>query len=115
MLTNAKSSEILKHNSKYIPGGVVSVNRKVEPEIVFVRADGAYMWDADGKRYIDYHAAFAPYFLGHNHPRIVEAVAKVLYDGTSLPGTGTTVLEGQLAELLCKNIDAIEKVILLDR
>ncbi|HAF21981.1 MAG TPA: aspartate aminotransferase family protein [Blastocatellia bacterium] len=114
MSTNPKSCEILKHNSKYIPGGVVSVNRKVEPEIVFVRADGAYMWDADGKRYIDYHAAFGPYFLGHNHPRVVEAVAKILHDGTSLPGTGTTVLEGQLAELLCENIEAIESVILLN-
>jgi glutamate-1-semialdehyde 2,1-aminomutase len=72
------------------------------------------MWDADGKRYIDYHAAFAPYFLGHNHPRVIEAVEKVLHDGTSLPGTGTTLLEGQLAELLCENIDAIESVVLLN-
>ena len=114
MSTNPKSREILTHNSKYIPGGVVSINRKVEPEIVFVRADGAYMWDADGRSYIDYHAAFSPYFIGHNHPRIVEAVAKVLQDGTSLPGTGTTILEGQLAELLCENIEAVESVILLN-
>lgn len=114
MTKNPKSCQILKHNSRYIPGGVVSLNRKVEPELVFVRAEGAYMWDADGKRYIDYHAAFAPYFLGHNHPRVVEAVTKVLHDGTTLPGTGTTVLEGQLAELLCENIEALESVILLN-
>jgi glutamate-1-semialdehyde 2,1-aminomutase len=114
MATNPKSCEILRHNRKYIPGGVVSVNRKVEPEIVFVRADGAYMWDADGKQYIDYHAAFSPYFLGHNHPRVVEAVAKILRDGSSLPGTGTTVLEGQLAELLCENIEAVDSIILLN-
>jgi glutamate-1-semialdehyde 2,1-aminomutase len=114
MPDNPRSCEILKHNSKYIPGGVVSVNRKVEPEIVFVRAAGAYMWDADGKYYIDYHAAFAPYLLGHNHPRVAEAVQKVLHDGTSLPGTGTTILEGHLAEILCENIAALESVILLN-
>ena len=114
MNRNPKSGQILKHNSRFIPGGVVSLNRKVEPEIVFVRGEGAYMWDADGKRYIDYHAAFAPYFLGHNHPRVIEAVTKVLHDGTTLPGTGTTILEGQLAELLCENIEAIESVILLN-
>jgi glutamate-1-semialdehyde 2,1-aminomutase len=108
------SKAILKRNSKYIPGGVSSVNRKVQPEIVFVRADGAYMWDADGRCYIDYHAAFAPYFLGHNHPRVVEAVAKVLRDGVTLPGTGTTILEGQLAELLCENIEAVESVTFLN-
>lgn len=114
MVTNAKSREILKHNCKYIPGGVASINRKVEPEIVFVRAEGAYMWDADGKRYIDYHGAFAPYFLGHNHPRLTQAVLKVLQDGTTLPGTGTTILEGRLAELLCENIADLEKVVLLN-
>ena len=114
MSTHPGSKAILKRNSKYIPGGVSSVNRKVEPEIVFVRADGAYMWDADGRCYIDYHAAFGPYFLGHNHPRVVEAVSKVLRDGATLPGTGTTILEGQLAELLCENIDAIESVTFLN-
>jgi glutamate-1-semialdehyde 2,1-aminomutase len=114
MTNNSKSGEILRHNCNYIPGGVVSVNRKVEPEIVFVRAEGAQMWDADGKRYLDYHGAFAPYFLGHNYPKVVEAVIKVLRDGTSLPGTGTTILEGKLAELMCENIGAIESVVLLN-
>jgi glutamate-1-semialdehyde 2,1-aminomutase len=90
------------------------MNRSVAPELVFTRAAGAYMWDAEGRRYLDYHAAFAPFFLGHNHPRVVEAIKKVLQDGVPLPGTGTTVLEGQAAELLCEHIAAIESLVFLN-
>jgi glutamate-1-semialdehyde 2,1-aminomutase len=107
---HAKSSEILKHNQKFIPGGVVSVNRAVQPEIVFVKGQGAYIWDADGNRYIDYHAAFAPHFLGHNDPYVTEAVISVLRKGASLYGSGTTELEGRLAELICRHIPAVESV-----
>ena len=74
------------------------------------KAEGAYLWDAEGNRYIDYHAAFAPHFLGHNDPYVTEAVRRVLDDGASLYGSGTTVLEGRLAELVCKHVPAIEAV-----
>lgn len=63
-----QSADILARNRNFIPGGVVSVNRAAHPEIVFVKGQGAYLWDADGNRYIDYHAAFAPHFLGHHDP-----------------------------------------------
>ena len=56
----------------------MSVNRATQPEIVFVRGRGAYLWDADGNRYIDYHAGFAPHFLGHNDPYVTEAVIRGL-------------------------------------
>jgi glutamate-1-semialdehyde 2,1-aminomutase len=105
-----KSSQILENNRRYIPGGVVSTNRATIPEIVFVKGEGAYLWDAEGNRYIDYHAAFAPHFLGHNDPYVTEAVRRVLSDGASLYGSGTTVLEGRLAELVCKHVPAIEAV-----
>jgi len=107
---HAKSSEILNHNQRFIPGGVVSVNRAVHPEIVFVKGQGAYIWDADGNKYIDYHAAFAPHFLGHNDPYVNEAVISVLRQSASLYGSGTTELEGQLAELICRHVPAIEEV-----
>ena len=68
MPSYTKSRAILANNRKYIPGGIVSVNRVTSPEITFVKGLGAYLWDADGNRYIDYHAAFAPHFLGHNDP-----------------------------------------------
>jgi glutamate-1-semialdehyde 2,1-aminomutase len=110
LAVQAKSSEILKHNRRFIPGGVVSVNRAVQPEIVFVKGQGAYMWDADGNKYIDYHAAFAPHFLGHNDPYVTDAVISVLRRAASLYGSGTTELEGRLAELICRHIPAVEAV-----
>ena len=57
------SETVLQHNRRYIPGGISSVNRSIDPAITFVRGEGAYLWDNEGKRYIDYHAGFAPYFL----------------------------------------------------
>jgi glutamate-1-semialdehyde 2,1-aminomutase len=108
--THARSLEILKRNRKFIPGGVVSVNRAVQPEIVFVKGQGAYIWDADGNRYIDYHAAFAPHFLGHNDPYVTDAIISVLRRAASLYGSGTTELEGQLAELICRHVPAVESI-----
>jgi glutamate-1-semialdehyde 2,1-aminomutase len=105
-----KSAEIFSHNRRFIPGGVVSVNRAVQPEIAFIKGQGAYVWDADGNQYTDYHAAFAPHFLGHNDPYVTEAVISVLRKGASLYGSGTTDLEGQLAELVCRHIPAVESV-----
>lgn len=110
MYQHEQSNAILAKNSNYIPGGVVSVNRAVKPEIVFSKAEGAYMWDADGNRYIDYHAAFAPHFLGHNDPYVTEAVMRVLRDGASLYGSGTTVQEGLLAQLICEHVRSVDTV-----
>jgi glutamate-1-semialdehyde 2,1-aminomutase len=110
MLSYLKSKAILAKNKKYIPGGVVSVNRVASPEIAFVKGQGAYMWDADGNRYIDYHAAFAPHFLGHNDPHVTEAIHRVLQQGASLYGSGTTLLEGQLAEMICQHVPSVESV-----
>ena len=114
LATYAKSAALFEHNRRHIPGGVVSVNRATQPEIAFVRGQGAYIWDADGNRYIDYHAAFAPHFLGHNDPHVTESVIKVLRDGASLYGSGTTALEGRLAELICLHVPAAESVQLLN-
>lgn len=105
-----KSAEILQHNRRYIPGGVVSVNRATKPEIVFTRARGAYLWDAEGNRYIDYHAAFAAHFLGHNDEAVTEAIRRTLDDSVSLFGSGTTELEGRLAELICRHVPFVDSV-----
>lgn len=105
-----KSASILEKNRRFIPGGVVSVNRATEPEITFVKAAGAYLWDADANRYIDYHTAFGPHFLGHNDPHVTEAVARVLKEGASLYGSGTTILEGRLAELMCTYVASVQSV-----
>ncbi len=103
---------LLTRNSAYIPGGVSSTNRIIDPPISFSKGQGAYLWDIDGKRYVDYHAAFAPHFLGHNFPPINEAVIDALRGGASLFGAGPSELEGRLALLLCKNVAAVDKVCL---
>jgi len=109
-----KSRRIFEHNRKYIPGGVMSLPRRVEPELAFERAEGAYMWDADGNRYLDYHAAFAPVILGHNDRRVNEAVAEILVRGPSLSGSGTNSLEGRLAELMCTHMPVCEMAQILN-
>jgi glutamate-1-semialdehyde 2,1-aminomutase len=109
-----KSKAILKNNSRFLPGGLSSQNRAATPPLVFTSAHGQYMWDADGNRYCDYHAAFAAHFLGHNHPDVVAAVEKILREETSLYGSGTTTQEGELAELLCENLPFAERVAFLN-
>ena len=85
------SETVLQHNRRYIPGGISSVNRSIDPAITFVRGEGAYLWDNEGKRYIDYHAGFAPYFLGHNFAPINQAAATALTSGDSLFGAGPSI------------------------
>jgi len=104
------SEGIFQNNQRFISGGVISLNRSVQPQIAFVKGQGAYLWDAEGNRYIDYHAAFAPHFLGHNDPYVNEAVIKGMRDGLSLFGSGATLFEGRLAELICQNIPWVERV-----
>lgn len=86
------------------------MNRRIDPMIVFERAEGAYMWDVEGRRYIDYHAAFSPYFLGHADPDVDGAVAEALASKASLFGAGTTPWEVELGELLVESIPTLDKV-----
>lgn len=104
MRTYSRSQEILERNRRYIPGGMFSLNREADPRLVFVKGEGALLWDAEGQSYIDYHGAFAPFVLGHNHPAVNAAVERVLHDGSSLFGVNTTTLEGELAELICESV-----------
>lgn len=105
---------LIESSHRYLPGGVASVNRLADPNIVFARALGSHMWDVEGKEYIDYHAAFGPYILGHNDAYVNEAVIAAMRDGHSLYGSGTTVLEGRLAELICQSIPFVESVALFN-
>jgi glutamate-1-semialdehyde 2,1-aminomutase len=111
---HAESEALLRRGEDVIAGGVVSLNRKVEPAIAFVRGRGSRIWDADGREYIDYHAAFAPHLLGHNDPEVNAAVVQAMEDGWSLMGSGTTPWEVRLAELLCGAVPGLEKVQLMN-
>ena len=108
--TFPRSEEILERNSRLIPGGLASVNRKADPCIAFCRAQGSRMWDVDGNEYIDYHAGFAPYILGHNDPEVNEAVSEAMAAGRSNFGTGPTEDEGALAELFLACLPGADKV-----
>ena len=59
------------------------------------------MWDVDGNEYLDYHAGFAPYILGHNDPDVNAAVAASLANESSNFGSGPTRDEGVLARYFC--------------
>lgn len=101
--SNQQQLETIVRNSAYIPGGISSANRLIDPAIAFVRGEGAQLWDRHGKRYLDYHGAFGPYFLGHNFAPVNQAAIDVLGTGDSLFGAGPSALEGRLAELVCKD------------
>jgi glutamate-1-semialdehyde 2,1-aminomutase len=107
----AHSAALYQQSERVTPGGVHTANRSVEPKLVFTRAQGAYVWDADGRKYLDYHAAFGPFLLGHAHPevnrRVVEAISR-----TDLYGIGTTDLEVALAEKLVQLIPSAERALL---
>ncbi|GAB4426796.1 MAG: glutamate-1-semialdehyde 2,1-aminomutase [Chloroflexi bacterium OHK40] len=111
MTTTVGNAELVERARRVIPGGVNSGNRALPWPMAFVRAEGAYLTDADGKQYLDYHAAFGPLILGHNHPRVNAAVAEAM-GRLDIIGTGITDVEVELAELLNRHIPCAERVLL---
>ena len=105
-----KSQQLLDENSRLIPGGLASLNRKADPVIAFIRAKGSRMWDIDGHEYIDYHAGFAPYILGHGDEDQIAAVIQAMQGDLSNYGSGPTREEGELARLFLKSVSHCEKV-----
>ncbi len=93
------------------PGGVNSGTRGLKEPIVWEAGEGAYLVDAEGKRYLDYHAAFGPIILGHNHPAVNEAVAQAM-TGVDLTGVGTTELEIRLAEKVVEHVPSAEMALI---
>jgi glutamate-1-semialdehyde 2,1-aminomutase len=107
---STESQAIFEQAQRFIPGGVSSANRLVEPNLVFTRAQGAYIYDADGRRYIDYHAAFGPPILGHCRPEVNQRIAETLAQ-VDLVGVGATELEIQLAQKIVEHAPSAERVL----
>ena len=105
-----QSQQLLSENSRLIPGGLGSLNRKADPVIAFVRAKGSHLWDLEGREYIDYHAGFAPYILGHSDDDIAAAVTKAMECNLSNYGSGPTREEGELARLFVQAVPHVERV-----
>src|SRR5262245_33945673 len=97
---------------KSIPGGVNSPARAfgaVGGEPLFIqRGDGAYLFDRDGNKLIDFVGSWGPHILGHRHPAVMVAIENVLLRGTSFGAP--TELESELAELVIAAVPSMEKV-----
>lgn len=97
---------------KLIPGGVNSPARAfggVGGDPLFIqRADGAYLWDLDGSRYIDFVGSWGPMIVGHRHPRVLAALEAALAHGTSFGAP--TEAETRLAELIVAAVPSIDEV-----
>ncbi len=108
----SKSEQLFQQAQNTIPGGVnspVRAFKSVGGTPVFIdRADGAYMYDVDGKRYIDYIGSWGPMLLGHNHPAIREAVVKAAEKGLSFGAPCPA--EITMAETICELVPSMEMV-----
>lgn len=96
----------------YIPGGVnspVRAFKSVGGAPVFIeRAKGSYLWDADGKQYIDYVGSWGPMIVGHAHADVIDAVKATAENGLSFGAP--TELETELAQKIVDLIPSIDKV-----
>jgi glutamate-1-semialdehyde 2,1-aminomutase len=95
-----------------LPGGVNSPVRAFrgvggDPPFL-VRAEGAYLWDADGNRYLDYFGSWGPMILGHAHPLVVEAIQRAAERSASFGAS--TAAEADLAELVVAAMPSVEKM-----
>lgn len=106
-MTYDKSKAIYERATRVIPGGVNSATRRLSRPYSFEWAEGAYIRDADGQTYLDYHAAFGPIVLGHNDPAVNEAVRRAL-DGPDMVGVGITEQEIRLAEKVVEHVPSAE-------
>jgi glutamate-1-semialdehyde 2,1-aminomutase len=107
-----RNQQLFDRAKALIPGGVnspVRAFRAVGGTPRFVqRAQGAYFWDANGQRYIDYIGSWGPMILGHGHPAVLEAVQKAAMDGFSFGAP--TEREVELAEEIARHVPSVEMV-----
>jgi glutamate-1-semialdehyde 2,1-aminomutase len=107
-----QNERLFKRAQRHIPGGVNSPVRAFGsvggiPRFIN-KGEGAYIWDADNQRYIDYIGSWGPLILGHAHPAVIEAVAQAAKKGLSFGAP--TQGEIELADLLCEMLPSLEQV-----
>jgi glutamate-1-semialdehyde 2,1-aminomutase len=115
-ISRPKSLAAFEKAQTLMPGGVNSPARAfgaVGGTPIFIdRAEGAYLFDIDGNRYIDYIGSWGPMILGHRHPAVVEALNKAIERGTSYGAP--TEAESELAERIIDAVGSVEKVRLVN-
>ncbi|MEJ2793131.1 glutamate-1-semialdehyde 2,1-aminomutase [Iodobacter sp. LRB] len=107
-----QNQQLFAAAQKHIPGGVNSPVRAFgsvggTPRF-FKKGEGAYVWDADDQRYIDYVGSWGPLILGHTHPKVLEAVIQAAKNGMSFGAP--TAAEVKLADLICEMLPSIEQI-----
>ena len=109
---SSRNEYLFEQSQQVIPGGVNSPVRAFKSvggtPLFFKRGQGAYVWDADDKRYIDYVGSWGPMIVGHCHPAVVTAVQDVAAQGLGFGAP--TAAELEMAELLCKLLPSMEMV-----
>ncbi len=107
-----KSIELFERAQKILPGGVNSPVRAFKSvganPIFFERGEGAYLYDVDGNRYIDYVGSWGPMILGYSHPEVVEAVREEAGKAVSFGAPARVEIE--LAELVAEMVPSVEMV-----
>jgi len=108
----SRNDELFERAQRVIPAGVNSPVRAFRsvggtPRF-FLRGEGAYLWDADGERYVDYVGSWGPAIVGHAHPAVVEVVRATALDGLSFGAP--TELEVTIAETLTRRLPSLELV-----
>lgn len=111
-LVHTRSQAHFSRAQKVIPGGVNSPARAFGgvggTPVIMDRAEGAYLFDVDGNRYVDYIGSWGPHILGHKHPAVMESIRTALEKGTSFGAP--CELETELAELVIDAVPSIEQV-----
>ena len=111
-METAKSESLFARAVEVIPGGVNSPVRAygsvgMNPRFLQA-ADGPYVFDADGNKYIDYIGSWGPMILGHNNKDVLEAVTRTCQHGLSFGAA--TAIEVDMAEFICENVKGMEMI-----
>jgi glutamate-1-semialdehyde 2,1-aminomutase len=110
--TGSRTAGLVERAERLFPGGVNSPVRAFRAvgraPLVLERGEGPYVWDADGRRYLDYVGAWGPAILGHAHPAVVEAVAGAARNGFALGATHPSEIE--LGEAIRRAMPSIERI-----
>ena len=108
----SRSEELYAAAQERIPGGVNSPVRAFRgvggTPVFFARGEGPYLFDADGRRYVDYVGSWGPMIVGHAHPDVVAAVRDAA--GRGMGFGAPTELETEMAETVCELVPSIERV-----
>jgi glutamate-1-semialdehyde 2,1-aminomutase len=110
--TSSRTASLVERAERLFPGGVNSPVRAFRsvgrPPLVLERGDGPYVWDAEGRRYIDYIGAWGPAVLGHAHPAVIRAIVDAAANGLALGATHP--LEIELGEAIRRAMPSMERL-----